>query len=410
MSEQSGRGLYLHIPFCHQRCHFCAFYLEIHQPQRTDEFVNALLQEIRIYADLDPFCSTPLDSAYLGGGTPTVLASDRLGAILSTVGLTFGIRDRAEITVEAHPGTVTERSLTSLLEASFKRLSIGDESMNQRKKALVGRPGTPLETRRAVKAARTAGFRNICLDLIYGLPGQTNQSWAASLERAIALEPTHVSCYALTVEEGTHLERGIRRGTVTAPDPILQNELEDEAEERLSAAGFQRYEISNYARPGYASRHNLLYWQGGRYLGLGPSAQSYIGNRRFGNLSDLEGYQASLRSGSLPIVDAEELSPVEQALDRLIFGLRLIDGLSLADSGLEEAPGFSQAVQPLIAERLVAVDEGKIRLTRLGRRFADSVAVRLLAGLGQEPAGRGPISSSGNAGPYRPELPPMQSR
>ena len=381
MLQTTGRGLYLHIPFCHQRCHFCAFYLEIHQARAAETFVSSLLTEMRLYGEEHPFDQHPLDSIYFGGGTPTTLTPRQLITLLSGAKHVFGLAHDAEVTVEAHPESVTPEGLLQLRDAGFTRISFGAESMDQQELRRVGRSGSVLNIAEAVAAAREAGFPDINLDLMYGLPGQTIDTWAASLRSAIALVPRHLSCYALTIEEGTQLRSAIQRGTVPAPDEILQNEMEDLAEDILNQAGYRRYEISNYSFPGFASRHNQLHWTGGQYLGLGPSAQSYVGGRRFGNVSDLTAYNQSLHNGAVPVVESDQLTAIEEVGERIVFGLRLIDGVSLADTGATLCPELVRKTDELIAQDLMERRGDHIRLTRQGRRYADTVAVTLLAGL-----------------------------
>lgn len=381
MSERTGRGLYIHIPFCHQRCHFCAFYLVIHQARAAEEFLSSLLTEMRLYGDRHPFGPELLDSIYFGGGTPTTLSPLQLTTILSAAKNSFGLAHDAEVTIEAHPESVTLDGLRQLRDIGFTRISFGAESMNQEELDLVGRPGSVLNNAQVVAAAREAGFTDINLDLMYGLPGQTIESWVTSLQHTIDLAPTHLSCYALTVEEGTRLQTAIQRGTAPAPDDALQNDMEGLAEHQLDQAGYGRYEISNYCRPGFASRHNRLHWTGGQYLGLGPSAQSYVGGRRFGNVSDLIAYNRALRDGNLPVVESEQLTRAEDCCERLVFGLRMTEGISLQDKEVLTFPGFTGKIHELIVDDLLERQGERIRLTARGRRYADSVAVTLLATL-----------------------------
>lgn len=383
MQPATDQGLYIHVPFCHQRCHFCAFYLEIHHPRAAAEFVDSLLTELRLYADSSPFDHSPLGSIYFGGGTPTTLSPDQLAQILSAAKDAFGLASDGEVTVEAHPGSVTPASLRQLRRGGFTRISFGAESMNQTELDRVGRPGSPFNTKEVIVAACDAGFENINLDLMYGLPGQTLHSWNTSLHEIIALSPSHLSCYALTVEDGTSLQAAIRRGLVPAPDEALQNEMDAVAESTLTRSGYVRYEISNYARPGFASRHNRLHWTAGRYLGLGPSAQSYVGNRRFGNVSNLAAYNSLLRNGQLPVSETEELSHAHETCERLIFGLRLTDGVALDESGVLSYRGLARTVDELIEDNFLEREGSLVRLTARGRRYADTVAVALLASLEQ---------------------------
>ena len=238
----------------------------------------------------------------------------------------------------------------------------------------IGRFGQAQDTTAAVQAARRAGFRNINLDLMYGLPGQSLQDWIRTLESLMALAPSHISCYALTIEKDTRLAQDIARNVVPPPDDMLQIDMESAAEHFLTDAGFSRYEISNYAKPDYACRHNLLYWTGGEYLGLGPSAQSYLHGIRFGNVADLEIYAAGLKDHRLPITERTILSASERQRDALVFGLRLLRGVPRQAVTAAER---DHQIDELIAKGLLDVDHDHVRLTSLGRRYADTVAEQL---------------------------------
>jgi oxygen-independent coproporphyrinogen-3 oxidase len=315
-----------------------------------------------------------LQSIYFGGGTPTSLPADQLAALLALVRGTWPTSGTAEVTVEAHPSSVTVGDLTVLADAGFNRISFGAESMADKDFASIGRFGQVLDTAAAVQAARGAGFRNINLDLMYGLPGQSLQDWMHTLESLMALAPSHISCYALTIEEGTKLAQNIARNLILPPDDMLQVDMESAAERFLAEAGFSHYEISNYAKPDHACRHNLLYWTGGEYLGLGPSAQSYLHGIRFGNVSDLETYAACLNDNRLPITDRTILSAPERQRDALVFGLRLLRGVPRRTVTTAER---DRQIDELIAKGLLDADHDWVRLTSLGRRYADTVAEQL---------------------------------
>jgi oxygen-independent coproporphyrinogen-3 oxidase len=243
---------------------------------------------------------------------------------------------------------------------------------------VIGRPGTVQETIRAVAAARAARFTNINLDLMYGLPGQSLASWISTLQTLLEFDPTHISCYALTMEEGTALARDIARHLVPPIDEVQQIEMESAAETILTAAGFVRYEISNFAKPGFASRHNLLYWTDQDYLGLGPSAQSYVNGVRFGNMANLTAYIDLLGQRLLPIEDRTVLSDPEQQRDALIFGLRLIEGVSrtLVEKSIVTEEARARLSQ-LMDRGLLHTDADRLSLTPLGQRYADTVAGEL---------------------------------
>lgn len=375
MQSRKDIGLYVHVPLCRQRCHFCAFYLEIATPARIDAFLPALTREVTLYGRQGLLGNRPLRSIYFGGGTPTTIPALQLVALLNHIRDTFSVSSDVEVTVEAHPSTVTPSDLEQLAKAGFNRISLGAESMAPQDFIPIGRPGTVSETKQAVEEARSAGFANINLDLMYGLPGQSLASWIATVQSLIGLHPTHISCYALTVEDHTKLAQDIAKGSIPAPDETLQNEMEAAAETVLGAAGFSRYEISNYSRSGYACRHNLLYWTNGEYLGLGPSAQSYVEGCRFGNLANLDTYTSLLRQDQLPVAERINLTLEEQQRDAMIFGLRLLNGVpkSLA---VEEA-GQGDILTRLFAKGLITHEQDRIRLTPLGRRYADHVAAEL---------------------------------
>lgn len=372
-------GLYLHVPFCHTRCHFCAFTLQIHREDRVQRYLRAVSNEMRLHADRQSLAGRKLDTVYFGGGTPTALSPSQLLTILGQVRDALGVDETAEISVEAHPDTVSEEGLRQLAGAGFTRISFGAQSMDDGELLQIGRRTSGNRTEAAVRMARAAGFANINLDLIYGVPGQTLEGWLATLEAVLALEPAHLSCYALTVEEKTRLHIDVRRGDVAEPDAALQNEMEDAAARRLADAGFIRYEISNYARPGLACRHNLLYWQGHDYLGLGPSAQSYLEGRRCGNVDSVEDYDRMLEEGRLPIAESEFLSAEQRQRERIVFGLRLIEGVDKALLRHEPPDrAWRQTLEQLTRRGLLEERAGRLRLTDEGRRFADSVAVELI--------------------------------
>ena len=367
-------GLYVHIPFCRRRCHFCAFYLEIARSDRMALFHSALIQEILLYRRQEPLDGRALQSIYFGGGTPTSLPADMLAALLTLIRTTWPTDNTAEVTVEAHPSSVTVSDLTTLADAGFNRISFGAESMEDKDFASIGRFGQVQDTAVAVQAARRAGFRNINLDLMYGLTGQSLQDWIRTLESLMTFDPSHISCYALTIEEGTRLAQDIARNLVMPPDEMLQVDMESAAECFLTGEGFSRYELSNYAKPDYACRHNLLYWTGGEYIGLGPSAQSYFHGIRFGNVADLEAYAACLNNNRLPITERTILLASERQRDALVFGLRLLRGVPRKAIPAAER---DHQIGELISKGLLEADHDRVRLTSLGRRYADTVAEQL---------------------------------
>ena len=367
-------GLYLHIPFCRQRCDFCAFYLEIYRENHAETFVRSLMHEIGLSGQPQA-AGRPVQSVYFGGGTPTALAATQLTAILSEIRKHFTLTSDCEITVEAHPSTISEQDLVQLYQAGVTRMSFGAESMEDGDLARIGRPGAVSETVTAVTQARAVGFTNINLDLMYGLPGQSLVDWKRTLAHCLTLKPAHLSAYALTVEEDTRLASNIQRQRSPAPDEGLQIEMDEAAQQILGDAGYERYEVSNYAKPGYACRHNLLYWTNGEYHGCGPSAQSYLDGTRFGNVADLTIYETAITASRLPIEDHTRLSNDEQLRDAVIFGLRLIRGIPSQHLHRHaQNYGHATVTAQLLAQQLIEEDGAYSRLSARGRLQADTIA------------------------------------
>jgi oxygen-independent coproporphyrinogen-3 oxidase len=307
-----------------------------------------------------------------------VLTTTQLVVILSEIRAHLTLASDCEITLEAHPSTTPHHDLVQLRQAGVTRMSFGAESMENDDLVRVGRPGAVHETVAAVDQARAAGFTNINLDVMYGLPGQSLASWQRTLTSCLSLAPTHLSCYALTIEDDTALASDIQHGRNLHPDEGLQIEMDGVAQQMLADSGYERYEVSNYAKPGYACRHNLLYWTDGDYLGLGPSAQSYLDGTRFGNIANLATYNTSLDTGRLPIEGRMRLSKEEQLRDAVIFGLRLIRGIP-TDRLYQHAEnyGYRAVTAQLLAQELIEEDGEYSRLSAQGRLQTDTIAGRL---------------------------------
>ena len=316
----STLGLYLHIPFCRSKCDYCDFYSLPGGEDRMDGYLRALLRQLEEAAP--GAAGHSVDTVYVGGGTPTVFGGERLTALLAAVGRLYRLAPGAEITCEANPDSAGEELLRALRRAGFGRLSLGMQSADAGELAAVHRRHTPEQTDAAVAAARRVGFENLSLDLICGLPGQTEESWRRTVEHALSLRPEHLSCYGLKVEEGTPLARRVAAGE-ELPDDDAQADRYLWTVERLARAGFRQYEISNFARPGYESRHNLRYWRLEPYLGFGPGAHSDFGGRRFAVPADLAGY---LAGEAVP--EGEAVSPWERGNEYLMLGLRTAAGIA----------------------------------------------------------------------------------
>ena len=318
-------GIYIHIPFCRSKCDYCDFYSLAGRDDRMDQYQKALLSHIRETAPLAQ--DFPVDTIYIGGGTPSYYGAKRLKELLGVVHKLYKVEKDAEVTVECNPDSVDVKSLKILRKAGVNRLSMGMQSANACELERIHRIHTPQQVNEAATAARKAGFTNLSLDLIYGLPGQTMDSWKATVEHALSLIPQHLSCYGLKVEEGTPLAARVAEGEVL-PDDDQQADLYLWTVGRLERAGYPQYEISNFAKPGFASRHNLRYWLTQPYIGFGPGAHSDFGGRRYSFVRDLDAYiQGVLQGGD--IIDESEIIPKrERCGEYLMLRLRTVQGIN----------------------------------------------------------------------------------
>ena len=318
-------GIYIHIPFCRSKCDYCDFYSLAGRDDRMDQYQKALLSYIKETAPLAQ--DFPVDTIYIGGGTPSYYGAKRLKELLGVIRNLYKVEKDAEVTVECNPDSVDVKSLKILRKAGVNRLSMGMQSANACELERIHRIHTPQQVNEAATAARKAGFTNLSLDLIYGLPGQTMDSWKATVEHALSLIPQHLSCYGLKVEEGTPLAARVAQGEVL-PDDDQQADLYLWTVGRLERAGYPQYEISNFAKPGFASRHNLRYWLTQPYIGFGPGAHSDFGGRRYSFVRDLDAYiQGVLQGGD--IIDESEIIPKrERCGEYLMLRLRTVQGIN----------------------------------------------------------------------------------
>ncbi|WEG10368.1 radical SAM family heme chaperone HemW [Microbacterium horticulturae] len=370
-------SVYLHVPFCRVRCGYCDFntYTATElRGARQDQYADTLLGEIALAREvMDAVAARRAASTvFFGGGTPTLLPPGDLARMLDGVRDAFGIEEGAEVTVEANPDTVTDAVVAELASAGVTRLSVGMQSAVPQVLAALDRTHDPANVRTAVAAARTAGL-DVSVDLIYGAPGESLADWRCSVETAIALEPDHISAYALIIEQGTKLARQIRRGEVPAPDDDLQADMYELADGLLADAGFEWYEVSNWARAdAHRSRHNLAYWRGHDWWGFGPGAHSHVAGLRWWNVKHPAAYAQRLASGESPAAGRERPDAAARQLESVLLRTRIREGMPVADV----AGDRRQAVAGLIADGLVSGADavrGRIVLTRKGRLLADAV-------------------------------------
>ena len=377
-------GVYLHIPFCTVRCGYCDFNTYTATELRgvtRQSFVDDLLAEIafaeRVLAD-NGSPRRPAATVFIGGGTPTLLPEGDIARVLDTVRASFGIADGAEVTIEANPDTVTRQSLRAFADAGVTRVSVGMQSAVPRVLSILDRTHEPASVGTAVAWAKEAGLQT-SVDLIYGTPGETLDEWRASLSAAIALETDHVSAYSLIVEEGTALERRIRRGELDPIDDDTHADMYEMADALLTEAGFDWYEVSNWSRGADTqSRHNLSYWQGTDWWGFGPGAHSHLNGVRWWNVKHPAAYAERIAAGESPALEREVLDADQRADEVVLLGLRVRDGIAL--DGL--TPSGRTAVAGLIADGLVEGPQaiaGRLVLTMRGRLLADFVVRTILA-------------------------------
>jgi oxygen-independent coproporphyrinogen-3 oxidase len=374
-------AIYVHIPFCTVKCGYCDFNAYAGMDVLKPRYNEAILAEIDSYASL--LSDRQLTSIHFGGGTPGEVPPAHISAVIERLSRYAQAAPDAEIGLETNPGTTSYDDLALLRAAGVNRLSLGAQSFHSDELRFLERIHSPEATAATVRNARLAGFPSLSLDLIYGLPGQTMTRWESSLGAAIALEPDHISCYGLTVEDGTLLGRRVAEGTVVPLDPDLAADMYERATDMLAAAGFSQYELSNWARPGHESRHNQVYWRDGDYLGLGAGAHGYVDGQRYENIAHPRTYVASLlKPGATAVTHAYRPDRVTAISDWLALRLRLVEGLDPADFAATFGLALTEVVGPPIRECSAAglLEEvgGRIRLSSRGRLLHSEVAVRLL--------------------------------
>ena len=374
-------GIYVHIPFCASRCSYCDFFSTLSLSESGEPYVNALLAEAALrQTELQ---GEPIRTLYLGGGTPSQLPLPQLSRLITGLRERLDLEAVEELTVEANPDDVTPEWCRAVSRLGVNRVSMGVQSFEDKILRLIGRRHTAQQAAEAVARLRAAGIDNISLDLIFGLPGQTPESWAASVRQAIDLQPQHISAYGLTYEEGTRLWHQRERGEVTEVPEDQCLEMYHILVDVLQAAGYEHYEISNFAKPGYRSRHNSSYWNDTPYLGLGAAAHSYDGRVRRYNPHDLQQYISKITAGETAF-EHEELTPWERYDERVMLGLRTADGVDAdrlrLDFGDEACQHFIREAQRHIeAGHLHVKDGSRYVLTRDGILLSDSIIRDLMS-------------------------------
>lgn len=375
-------GFYVHVPFCLARCGYCDFNTytaaELGPGASRRDYADTAIEEIRLARRVLGARDLPVSSVFFGGGTPTLLPAADLARMLGAIESEFGLAPGAEVTTEANPESVDPASLATLRAAGFTRMSFGMQSAREHVLRVLDRQHTPGRAAQAVKEARQAGFDHVNLDLIYGTPGESDDDWRASLEAAVAAGPDHVSAYALIVEDGTRLATRIRRGELSMPDDDTAADRYLIADQLLGEAGYRWYEVSNWASSESGRcHHNLLYWTGGDWWGVGPGAHSHVGGTRWWNVKHPAPYARRLADGHSPAFARELLDADDQRVERLMLELRLSSGYPLA----EIPPRSRTTVARALADGLLEVEafkRGRMILTLRGRLLADRLVRDLI--------------------------------
>lgn len=366
-------GVYIHIPFCKRKCYYCDFVSFANKENIFKDYVEALLKEIE-NANLEKY---KIKTVYIGGGTPSILDSEDIGKILDTI--RRNLEENAEITIEVNPGTVTENKLKEYISFGINRISIGLQSSSDKLLKEIGRIHNFKEFLNTYELAKKAGFKNINVDLILGLPSQTLEAIKDTLDKVIFLNPTHISIYSLILEEGTKLEEMINNKELEMIDEDLERNMYWETKRILEENGFKHYEISNFAKPGYESKHNLDCWKQKEYIGFGVAAHSYLESTRYSNIENIEKYIENINNGKFAnnIIINEKQNLESMQKEYMLIGLRKIEGVSIREykNKFGENPIFiyKTELDKLIGQNLIEIDEDNIRLTYKGLDFANIV-------------------------------------
>ncbi|HNT50008.1 MAG TPA: radical SAM family heme chaperone HemW [Cyclobacteriaceae bacterium] len=372
-------GLYLHIPFCKQACYYCDFHFSVNTSIKAD-LVRAIIKELEMQAHY--LAGEPLDTLYFGGGTPSLLTDDELNAILNAIGKRYSVSADPEITLEANPDDLTREKLAALAGAGINRLSIGVQSFDNHVLKFLNRAHTAIEAEQCIEAAHQAGISNLSIDIMFGLPNQHEFILRKDLAKALTLQPAHNSVYSLTVEEKTVFGKWAQQGKLKITDEPEAAQQFEVVMDTLESNGFIQYEISNYAKPGFESRHNSSYWQRKKYLGIGPSAHSYNGNTRQFNVRNNYHYVQALNTGKIPY-EIEQLTLANKINEYIFTSLRTNIGCSLAvlkrdyDYDLTALPG--NPLLKMANQNLITLKADTVLLTRAGKLVADQLAMEFFA-------------------------------
>lgn len=373
-------GIYIHIPFCGRKCIYCDFLSIKYNDEVCKDYFDALHKEIEIISE--QYSERYVDTIFVGGGTPSVVPEKYIVDLMNLISKKFYVYENAEITIESNPGTLSKEKLSAYKKSGFNRISIGLQAAQDYHLKQLGRIHSKDEFYRNYRLARECGFENINIDLIFGLPDQTIDEWAESLKYVTELNPEHISCYSLIIEEGTQLFNDVESGKTLVVDELIDRQMYEMLRDVLVERGFIHYEISNFSKRQYESAHNLKYWTLQDYLGLGVGAHSFIDGVRFKNTESIQGYCSSLKDGIYPSEDSQFISQKESMGEFIFLGLRLINGISVADfQNRYQVPIHSiygEKIEKMVKSGLLIEEANGIRLTNQGLNLANKVFVEFI--------------------------------
>lgn len=382
MSSATTAGLYLHVPFCLKKCGYCSFF-SVARDKTVAAWAEAVERQVAQLVHSSLLRGVGFNTIFFGGGTPTVLPVPMLSRLLRTCSRSFDlVAGDIEVSIEANPATVSDQGLRELRLAGFNRISIGVQSFEDDELQRLGRTHSGDAALQTIEAARHAGFDNLSIDLMYGLPGQNAVSWQTSLDKALDLAPAHLSLYELTPEPGTALSDRLLDGRLILPGEDTVLEMMEATRSRIAASALQRYELSNYARPGCQCIHNLNYWGNGDYLGLGPGAVSCLWGKRIQTLADIRAFSERIQCGQTVWFEEEHLDSLARFRETVVMGLRLIAGVSLEDLRqrfeVDTVTYYGDVLVRLLDQGLLVMQGGNLRLTEAGLPLANRVMAELV--------------------------------
>ncbi len=382
MRIHAPQAAYVHIPFCLSKCFYCDFNSYAGLESLYNEYVAALIFDIESTALNETSPISRLDTIYFGGGTPTALKAPALARVLAAAKAEFGLTDGAEVTLEANPDTVTLAGMHVLKSFGFNRVSLGAQSFSDELLQTMGRRHDAARTIQAVSDIREAGFDNLGLDLIFALPGETQEQWHKDLDHTLELRPQHISVYELTIEESTPFGEAQKRGEIAPADEDTRISMYETAIEKLTAAGYEHYEVSNFALPGFRSRHNTVYWHNQPYYGFGAGASGYVGGVRYRRISDPRSYIEMVTLGEDPNEFSETLTPEQRLGETIMLRLRMLEGIELrefeAENGVDLIERFGAVIDGLVAKGLLQPPGTHLMLTHTGLLLLNDVSAAFM--------------------------------